>query len=288
MKRAWLAVVILFLSAVWGCAQFQIPEINKVKEIKLLESTAFDVQRIMVGFETTGWKAGDLEQRFSTDNFSVDITYSSGLCSEDDEIWNAKQWTVTKIEIKPDDSLKVKDLGYDFGKFMKEQMYSGTPRLVIYHDKKTGMAFKVDEKESEIEKIILFPPKDSKVGVCDNDTAKEFLKYESWFSNIKLKDRRPPGDRDVAANVTDLTLSESEISVLRFEKQIRVKTTAVDPENDVLTYQYIVSGGKIIGTGAEVVWDLANTSVGTYTITAGVDDGCGICGKTVTKTVAIK
>ena len=288
MKRVWSVVAILLASAGWSCAQFQIPEIDKVKEIKLLESTAFDVQRISVGFETRGWKPGDLEHSFLTDNFSIDVTYSSGLCSEDDEIWNAKQWTVTKIEIEPDDSLKTKDLGFDFSKFMKEQMYSGISGLVIYHDKKIGMAFKVDEKEGEIEKIILIPPKDSKVGVCDNDTAKQFLNFDSWFGDTNLKDRRPPGDRDVAANVTDLTLSENEIPALRFEKQIRVKTTAVDPENDVLTYQYTVSAGRIIGTGPEVIWDLSSTPAGTYTITAGVDDGCGICGKTMTKTVTIK
>ena len=140
----------------------------------------------------------------------------------------------------------------------------------------------------KIEKIILIPPKDSKVGVCDNDTAKQFLNFDSWFGDTTLKDRRPPGDRDVAANVTDLTLSENEIPALRFEKQIRVKTTAVDPENDVLTYQYTVSAGRIIGTGPEVIWDLSSTPAGTYTITAGVDDGCGICGKTMTKTVTIK
>jgi hypothetical protein len=89
-------------------------------------------------------------------------------------------------------------------------------------------------------------------------------------------------------SVVDLLLSTDDIDKQSADHQIRVKTTAVDPENDVLTYQYIVSGGKIIGTGAEVVWDLANSPVGTYTITAGVDDGCGICGKTVTKTVTIR
>jgi hypothetical protein len=55
-----------------------------------------------------------------------------------------------------------------------------------------------------------------------------------------------------------------------------------------LTYNYTVSGGKIIGSGAEVIWDLSNALIGTYTITGGVDDGCGICGATKTKTVVIK
>jgi hypothetical protein len=68
---------------------------------------------------------------------------------------------------------------------------------------------------------------------------------------------------------------------------IVIRTTAVDPENDVLTYNYTVSGGRIVGTGANVSWDLSGLSPGTYTIVAGVDDGCGLCGQTQTKTVTV-
>jgi hypothetical protein len=66
-----------------------------------------------------------------------------------------------------------------------------------------------------------------------------------------------------------------------------VTTTAVDPENDVLTYNYTVSGGRIVGQGANVSWDLTGAQPGTYTITAGVDDGCGVCGKTQTRTITV-
>jgi len=102
-----------------------------------------------------------------------------------------------------------------------------------------------------------------------------------------------------AANVTALTLSDSEISLpcpagfrsssnaCNDSTSINVATTAVDPENDVLTYNYTVSGGRVVGTGANVQWDVAGLQPGTYTITAGVDDGCGICGQTQTKTITI-
>ena len=101
------------------------------------------------------------------------------------------------------------------------------------------------------------------------------------------------------ANVTAVTLSDTEISLpcpagFRSESggcndstTINVATTAVDPENDVLTYNYTVSGGRIVGSGANVQWDLSGAQPGTYTITAGVDDGCGICGKTETKTLTV-
>ena len=101
------------------------------------------------------------------------------------------------------------------------------------------------------------------------------------------------------ANVTGLTLSDNEIVLgcpadstapegqCSDSTSVTVTTTAVDPENDVLTYNYTVSGGRITGTGANVTWDLGGVQAGTYTITSGVDDGCGLCGQTKTETVKV-
>ncbi len=102
------------------------------------------------------------------------------------------------------------------------------------------------------------------------------------------------------ANVTALDLSETTVTngcpdgqipaegaTCSPDMMVDVRTTAVDPENDVLTYVYTVSGGRITGQGANVSWDLTGVSPGTYTITAGVDDSCGVCGTTQTKTVTV-
>ena len=97
------------------------------------------------------------------------------------------------------------------------------------------------------------------------------------------------------ANVTNLTLSRSEVTAscqtngnhCSGSKGIEIYTEGFDPENDVLTYVYKVSGGRIIGAGAKVVWDLSGVAPGTYTITVGVDDGCGICGATITKEIKV-
>jgi hypothetical protein len=103
-----------------------------------------------------------------------------------------------------------------------------------------------------------------------------------------------------AANVTALTVSDTTITLpcrpgyvprsgtaCADNQTVSVTTTAVDPENDILTYNYTVSSGRIVGTGANVQWDLSGLAPGTYTITAGVDDGCGLCGKTETRTITI-
>lgn len=116
--------------------------------------------------------------------------------------------------------------------------------------------------------------------------------------------RRNPRQAEVEnkpADVTGLTVSDNLIKlgcpagqvpaegqVCNDSTTVSVTTTAVDPENDVLTYNYTVSGGRIVGTGANVSWDLSGVAPGTYTITAGVDDGCGLCGKTQTQTVTVE
>ena len=103
------------------------------------------------------------------------------------------------------------------------------------------------------------------------------------------------------ANVTDLVLSSEQLVTQcqpgempdkAFPQPsesmiIDVSTIASDPEGDVLTYNYTVSGGKIIGRGSDVKWDLSDASPGVYTITASADDGCGFCGKSFSKTVTV-
>lgn len=107
---------------------------------------------------------------------------------------------------------------------------------------------------------------------------------------VKTPVRRVPRRLDViecyAAAVTDLTLSFYEVS-RDSAKTINVMTDAVDYEGDVLTYRYDVSAGTITGKGQRVDWDLTGVKPGTYTITAAVDDGCGFCGPTKTRTVRV-
>ncbi|MEQ1604755.1 MAG: hypothetical protein ABL999_07785 [Pyrinomonadaceae bacterium] len=117
---------------------------------------------------------------------------------------------------------------------------------------------------------------------------------------IGRRDKRLGEVVNQPANVDSVTLSDMTITLpcrpgttsksgaCNDSKTISVATRASDPENDVLTYNYTVSGGRIVGTGANVQWDLSSAQVGTYTIVTGVDDGCGVCGKTDTKTIRVE
>ncbi|MBX7169675.1 MAG: hypothetical protein K1X72_01885 [Pyrinomonadaceae bacterium] len=72
------------------------------------------------------------------------------------------------------------------------------------------------------------------------------------------------------------------------DQTVAVKTDVNNPDNSPLVYQYSVSGGRIVGSGANVNWDLSGVKPGTYTITSAVDNGCGFCGKTQTKTITVE
>lgn len=115
--------------------------------------------------------------------------------------------------------------------------------------------------------------------------------------------RNAPAERDKPnpfANVTAVTLDQTEVvlpcpagtisksGACKDDQSVGVRTTAVDPDNDTLTYSYTVSGGRVVGSGANVNWDLSGVKAGTYTITAAVDDGCGFCGTKQTQTITVK
>ena len=114
--------------------------------------------------------------------------------------------------------------------------------------------------------------------------------------------KRPPlEENNKPPDVTELTLSQTEITascpsgqvpregaVCSDKMNVQVTTAAIDPEKDVVVYHYTTTGGRIIGQGSKVYWDLTGIAPRTYTITAGVDDGCGICGQTQTRTITVK
>jgi hypothetical protein len=112
--------------------------------------------------------------------------------------------------------------------------------------------------------------------------------------------RSPTPEQNLPADVKSVSLdkevayswcpmpSEDHNQCPKNKEKVTVITNAEDRENDKLIYHYTVSGGKIIGRGANVIWDFADTRPGEYTITVAVDDGNGIRGKTLTKTVQLK
>lgn len=288
MKRLSIILFLIFSTGGASFAQFPQTLLKQVRQLKLLESNRNDVKRILAGYEATDDDGH--YQEFSNEHMNIEVSYSSGTCTDDrdsedaTEIWNVPEWRVTRIEITPNEAIELGAIALDLSKFKRQPRFPDNTDLLVFYDKLLGLAVKTSE--DGIEKIIFFPSRSKANSLCRVATAaKGFYIRKGWFS------AEQPYDYTVCvmqfANVVALDLDSFEIEATS-NTTISVVTTAVDPENDVLTYNYTVSAGKILGAGAKVVWDLTGVAAGTYSITAGVDDGCGICGTTITKSIVIK
>ncbi len=295
MKRTFFLSLVISTLCGFISAQTSLTEFDKVRQIRLLHDNRENVRRILADYKAD---VSDYDDKSDSDNFStknaeIEVFYSVGGCSEN-ELWNADKLTVTKIEISLENPIKIKKLKFDFSNFTKEIEDEETPDDYVYHNENSGIVFVINE--DEVREITIFPSKGSSSLLCENDDTKEFFANEKRFIDLVLK-------KEIiscpAANVTELFLDTAEIIAdcddpakrencfVKF-KEIAVTAVANDVDNDPLTYQYTVSNGKIVGQGAKVVWDLSGVTVGTYTITAAVDDGCGFCGATETKTIVVK
>lgn len=286
-------VILLLILCVCAIVPAQVPNglLRQISEIRLLESDREDVRRVLFTYVADD---GDHYQEFSSADLDITVFYSSGTCSADDDndddstMWKVEEGKVTRIEISPREPLKLNDLAPDLSKLVtklvRERRYSDAPEYYVYHDKGRGLA--VETYQDGVEKIIIFPARGKTKMLCDAGTAvKEFYSRKSWFDE-ELEERL----RVISCshpNVVDVELGAAEIAATS-NRAVAVATTAVDPENNVLAYNYTVSGGRIKGNGAKVVWDLTGVIAGRYTITAGVDDGCGVCGMTVTKSILVR
>lgn len=304
MKKIVISTIFVFALCSLAIAQTPREMLEKFRQIKPLESSREDVRRILADFEV---EEDDEEHReeFDNDYADVEVWYTSGKCGQDypdgvdedeeeTEIWNAAEWKVARVEIEFNEDVKTADLGVDLAGLKKEQ-HKDLEDLRAYFSRSQGIALREDE--DEIERIYLFPAQGKTSMLCDNRRAKEFARMESWFESElgKFQEITHSGP----ANVRELILGASEIRLDCVEpgtkpkrpvikKEISVETVAYNPQNDVLTYNYTVTAGRIVGKGAKIVWDLTGVKPGTYTITAGVDDGCGVCGTTRTETVVVK
>jgi hypothetical protein len=130
--------------------------------------------------------------------------------------------------------------------------------------------------------------------ISGNESPNVFRPVENWVKRL-FGMKRKKFSCGLGSQVNDLELSQTEIiaacpltnnSCANDRQQIiEVKTTAVEIEN--AKYVYTISGGKIIGSGRNVFWDLTGAEPGIYKITAGVDDGLGVIGATQTRQVKI-
>ena len=298
MKKTLFFLCLCFLTSNFAVAQSPLAEFEKVRQIRFLQDNRENVRHILADYKADFSEEDDEESfsdDFSTENADIEVTYSSGGCSED-ELWNAGKSIVTKIEISLENPIKLKEFKFDFSSYKKKfaSEDEDSPEDFVYYDENAGIAFEIEE--NELREIVLFPSKANASLLCQNDFTTEYFSNEEQFIDLVLKGKTISCP---AANMNDLIIETDEIladcenptkreNCVVWNKEISIEAIANDPDNDPLTYQYTVSGGKIIGQGAKVVWDISGLQPGSYTITAAVDDGCGFCGQAQTKTLVVK
>jgi hypothetical protein len=101
------------------------------------------------------------------------------------------------------------------------------------------------------------------------------------------------GVQDVILDRTEATLAcpgvISKSGICNEEaRKIKISTFAKDAEKKDLTYYYLITGGKIIGNGKDVVWDFTNAKPGNYSITVGVGKDGILKGNFITKNVTVR
>jgi hypothetical protein len=284
-----LVLSIFFVLLFIGAPHAQVPAraFRIAQTIKFLETGRADVRNLFAGFEA------DLADESESDTFEsrgieVEVSYADGECSNNPDekdfasIWNVANGKVVQIEISFAYPVALSTFNRHASKLTREQDDDDEPNSYVLFSKSSGILFKIEE--GGVEHIILFPPAATVSSLCeDNGWGRQFYSSKTWFGEFQLG---WTNSGNLPAYVSDLRLSSSVINATA-NKSISVVASAIDAENDVVTYNYVVSGGRIVGTGSKVVWDLTGVPPGTYTITAGVDDGCGICGRTATKSITV-
>src|SRR5262245_14424268 len=73
-------------------------------------------------------------------------------------------------------------------------------------------------------------------------------------------------------------------STLGYNGTTKVVVEVSNPEDLPLNYHYEITGGRIVGGGPEVTWDLSSDPPGEYSLAAWVDDGIGNSSRRVKRT----
>jgi hypothetical protein len=282
LRRVLISVSIIVLSSP-VTAQFSRGKLESLRnELKLLELTRPDVVALLSPNSFSSWDRNN-SQTFYREDETIDVFYSKGKCEPSDfefiplDAWNVPKDTLVSIEIEPKDKLTARELGIDLGKLRKERPFRDHKNYLVYFDKDLGVA--VYLWGDTVSTIRFFPSRSVEGKLCDSDAIGKYFRSNKWRFAPQPKPQIV--DFNFPAKVLDIQLVRDD------SRTVSVNVKAKDPENDVLTYNYKVSAGRIVGTGANVKWDLSGVASGSYSITAAVDDGIGLRGRYITKSITI-
>lgn len=103
--------------------------------------------------------------------------------------------------------------------------------------------------------------------------------YTGFVANVTLGYRKPNPKPKVDPCSTNrapsVSLSANKLAVKeRSNDTVVFNASAMDPDNDQLTYNWTASGGELTGSGAQMTWNSAGLAPGDYRISVTVTDVC--------------
>ena len=201
MKKFFILIIIGLAMGNYIFAQSPLVELDKVKEIKLLESTREDAVKLLAADSLDFSDSSDFHYlKFFTNNAVIKISYSSGKCSDESEDWNVLERKITKVVVIPKDSIQIKDVGIDYSKFRREKIWGSIKNDYVYHDKIAGIA--ITTIGDRVETIYFSPLRKDYSLLCDKEEVKKYYSSKKW--NRYSESKNAILDPNYPANVTNL------------------------------------------------------------------------------------
>ena len=204
---------------------------------------------------------------------------------------------------KPNDAASTVAFTRDGGKtWQPGEGLSGYRSAVAYIDDKTTIAVGTSGTDVSTDRGATW----KKIGSEDLNAVTAKGKNSVWavgpkglvFKLAKVSAEAGAVTTPLPYNVVDIILSHIQIrsecpgteKTCSPDRIVKVAVVAPEIDGDQARYNYIISGGRIVGTGANVVWDLTGVFPGTYTITAGISNrtSSDAPGRSVMKTITIQ
>lgn len=283
----------LFLSLV--LSQFvhpqTLPNFDLLSKLELLQSDRSTAEKLFSQEAFSVWNQSN-RQTFFRFSENIEVIYSTGTCSDigadnlaeereflGPDVWNVPAGKVVSVTFEPKAQVDIRSLGINLTRFQKERLFRPKKNYLIYFNKAEGFAITV--LGQQVESIKLFPTKEHYNKLCSDSRVLEYFSHKRW--------RFKPDDKKDYCVLFNKPSNVRYVSIVKniIENKFDIAVTADDPENDVMTFIYLVTVGQITSKGAKAIWDLTGVKPGTYEIKVSADDGVGPRGLWVSKSVTI-
>ncbi len=157
MRFLSFAFLVLFAGLMTAYSQSPSNVLARAKNITLLQSTRSEVRDLFWDFDSDVSDTPGDADTFSKGDVSVIVHYSSGGCSDYDDIWDIYEGVAIKIEVSTDEPQPAKAFGLSMSTLEKERAYSDAPKSFVFFSKDKSLAIEMDDEK--VQNIILLPSK---------------------------------------------------------------------------------------------------------------------------------